>query len=180
MKLTPEQQQLVEDNINFAYYMAQKLHRKVYMEYEELISACLEGLVKAARDYDPGKSNFTTFAHIAITHTALNQDRVWRKKNKELHLEDALNADDGLNWEQVFSSRERPLDDSVLNPIGAGQIIKVVAAAAKKQDRDILSLLLVNPALTQLELGKKLGCSQVQVSRRLAALRTAFKERMAM
>jgi len=180
MTLTPEQRQLVEDNINFAYYMAQKLHRKVYMEYEELVSACLEGLVKAARDYDPDKSKFTTFATIAITHAALNQDRVWRKKSKELHLEDTLNVDDGLNWEQSFSNRERPLDDTIISPIEAGQIIKSAAATMKKQDRDILSLLFVNPALTQLELGKQLGCSQVQVSRRLAVIRNAIQEQIAM
>lgn len=71
MKLTTTQQQLVTDNINFAYYWANRWVRtQGVINREELISIACEALCKAALLFDPERGcGFVSFSRRHINHT---------------------------------------------------------------------------------------------------------------
>lgn len=70
MRLTSEQQALVTDNINFAYYLANKWAKKQRVIIkEDLDSIAREALCTAAMKYDPSRGcNFINFTKMCINH----------------------------------------------------------------------------------------------------------------
>jgi len=64
-KLTPGEQQLVVDHAGFTERFTQKLTRTMppWADRDALLGAAYEGLVHAARTYNPGRgTTFTTWA----------------------------------------------------------------------------------------------------------------------
>lgn len=60
---------MVEKNINMAYKIFWQYYPRVreLIEFEDGVSICLEGLVKAAKNYDESKGfTFSTFAYTVI------------------------------------------------------------------------------------------------------------------
>lgn len=60
--LTTDQQKLAADNVRLAYKFASKnpVHG---LDFEEVVSICLMGLVRAARLFNPNRARFSTFAY---------------------------------------------------------------------------------------------------------------------
>ena len=75
---------IIEDNINLAFSFAHNFNKqrewKTKYEYEEVISDCLLGLVKAAKNYDQSMGiSFSTFAHICMKNEVLMSLRQKKK-----------------------------------------------------------------------------------------------------
>lgn len=73
-QLTPEQQKLVEDNVNLARREAWRYQRRTEIDYKILESVAFEGLCQAANRYDPTMLNPRTgqpmkFSSIAVPYT---------------------------------------------------------------------------------------------------------------
>ena len=71
MKLTAEQQALVTDNINFAYYLAHKwANQQRVIDRDDTTCIACEALCRAALLFDPDRGcGFLTFARRHINHT---------------------------------------------------------------------------------------------------------------
>lgn len=57
-----EIQKLIDDNMKYAYYMADKWKTIKGATQEEIIAQAINGLVKAANWYDPSKGSFASYA----------------------------------------------------------------------------------------------------------------------
>jgi len=180
MTLTPEQQQLVEDNIAFAYFMANKLKNKSIMEYEDLIATCLEGLARAARDFDTAKGvKFISFAGVVIPNWLEHQQRRLRKRyGREFSLEEYMQSENTLRWEERISGNERPLDNAIIEPLYSSQILLNVISQLTARERTVLTALIANPKTTQLAIGESIGVSQVQVYRIIKKIRAKIQKQM--
>ena len=77
MRLTAEQQALVTENINFAYYLANKwANKQKVIAKEDLDSIAREALCTAAMKYDPSRGcNFINFAKMCINHATAKSIR---------------------------------------------------------------------------------------------------------
>ena len=178
--LTPAQQQLAEDNIAFAYFMANKLKNKSIMEYEDLIATCLEGLARAARDFDTAKGvKFISFAGVVIPNWLEHQQRrLWKRHGHEYSLEEYMQSENTLRWEERISGNERPLDDAIIEPLYSSQILQSVIPQLTKRERAVFTALMVNPGISQTTIGESIGVSQVQVSRIITKIRTKIQKQM--
>ena len=178
--LTPAQQQLAEDNIAFAYFMANKSQKRSIMEYDDLIATCLEGLARAARDFDPSKGiRFTTFAGIVIPNWLDKQQRRLQKRyGREFSLEEYMQFENTPRWEERISGKERPLDDAVIEPLYTLQALQNVMPQLTGKERAVLATLTINPGISQATIGELIGVSQVQVSRIIKKIRTKIQEQM--
>lgn len=178
--LTPAQQQLAEDNIAFAYFMANKSQKRSIMEYDDLIATCLEGLARAARDFDPSKGiRFTTFAGIVIPYWLDKQQRRLQKRyGREFSLEEYMQFENTPRWEERISGKERPLDDAVIEPLYTLQALQNVMPQLTGKERAVLATLTINPGISQATIGELIGVSQVQVSRIIKKIRTKIQEQM--
>lgn len=175
--LTPEQQQLVEDNLAFAPFMANKLRNQSIMEYEDLIATCMEGLARAAKTFDPDKGvRFTSYASIVIPHWLEHQQRRLRKRyGREFLLEDIMQSENDFHWEEKLSNQEMPLDETILDSIYAEQALKTFIPTLTPKEQTIVNLFTINPHITQIEIGEELGVSQAQISRIILKLRSKFQ-----
>lgn len=83
--MTEEQKILVEDNINFAYWLVnQWTARQKELDRDELESIALEALTKAAIKFNSSKGmNFINFAKMLINHSIIGE--INKQKNYYNH-----------------------------------------------------------------------------------------------
>ena len=79
--LTESQKQLATDNINLVYYMVHKMGFNAYHpDFDDFVSAGMEGLVKAANTFDSKKGfKFTSYAARCINNDIL----IFMRKKKK-------------------------------------------------------------------------------------------------
>lgn len=78
------QTKLIEKNFGFVHYKAKqwddKLSASSLLDYQDILSACQIGIIKAAKGYDSNKNvKFITFANICID----NEIRMFLRKNEK-------------------------------------------------------------------------------------------------
>ena len=65
-RLTREQQELVEANLNLAYYFARRIKAPLDLEQEDWEAECLLALVIAAESYDPAQGSLSNYVGVAV------------------------------------------------------------------------------------------------------------------
>ena len=98
--MTKETEELIVNNINLAYAIANKYAPKVssIFEYEEVTGICLEALVNAALNYDSTKNvKFSTYAYTVVKNNLFSLYNWQFKKRNNLSLIslDEPQTDDG-------------------------------------------------------------------------------------
>jgi RNA polymerase sigma factor (sigma-70 family) len=107
--VTDEQRKLVEDHINIAYYVANKLKHPKF-EPEDVCQIALESLCKAAMKYDEGLGvKFSTFAVTVIRNDIL---MAFKKSNAEKRSAAVLSLD-----ATIFADEDVPLYEIIPCPI---------------------------------------------------------------
>lgn len=179
MTLTDEQQQLAEDNIGFAYYMANKLRGSTPFEYDDLTGFCMEGLCRAAVFFDPEKGyKFATIASVVIKHWVLNKARDYNLHNVNAsYLEDLFNSDTALHWETILSADQRPIDEMTLTSVEIQNAFKT--AKFTPREKQLMSIVIAEPRLKQREIAQIMGINQVLVSRTLNRIRKKLQDKIA-
>ena len=179
MTLTDEQQQLAEDNIGFAYYMANKLRGSTPFDYDDLTGFCMEGLCRAAAFFDPEKGyKFTTIASVVIKHWVFKKARDYNLHNIHAsYLEDLLNGDDNLRWETILSADQRPIDEMTLTSVEIQNAFKT--AKFTPREKQLMSIVIAEPRLKQWEIAQIMGINQVLVSRTLNRIRKKLQDKIA-
>lgn len=77
-----EQNRLITENMSMVEPIA-GLHRTGDVPFDDMVAAGGEGLVKAARTFNPKHSRFTTWAYRHIEQEILNFIRDWRASSAE-------------------------------------------------------------------------------------------------
>lgn len=116
-RLTPEQQRLVEDNIELAEDKARTIHANYrHIEYDELYSTALLGLCNIAKNFNPNHgSKFSTYAYIALRGEILRyiRDKAYTVRFPRPVLENRKNVfnavKEGLTFEEVAEKLKIPI-----------------------------------------------------------------------
>ena len=199
LELTKEQRdKLIEENINLVkFVIKKKFLNECHFEYSDLYGYGVIGLVKAGNSYDPNFGiQFSTFAYKKIWGEIMyairecsgmigNRDeRTSRTAPVPMaftYFEDSYasqgknNGDNGKrSADEIFFdegvNRENSPYDSVVNEIAIDSVLKLL----DKEDKLIFDMY-YKGEMSQSDISKELGKSQVTVSRRLKKIRQVFK-----
>lgn len=177
MKLTPEQRQMVEENIDLAYY-ALKKYRKYFerLDPEDVLSACFIGLIKAVVGFDPNRGNtFSTYAMKAMYSTIIMELIRGRKQVEPIYLEDMVNKDDDVFWQEVVPDNYSFEDEIICSMLGEQLITALDNIKMGKTYKAIIRTKYQDPELTQCEIAEKVGCRQKTVSLAYSIARQKLK-----
>ncbi len=78
----------IEKNLHIVHKIAHRVARylKPPLAFEDLVSAGIVGLVRAAKDFDPSRhAEFTTYAHIRIKGAIIDEMRNWSFTPPDIH-----------------------------------------------------------------------------------------------
>ena len=167
--LTPEQSQMVEDNILLATSMTWKYVYRTPYDFDELYSICCEAMVKAATTFSPDKKvKFTTYAYMAIKNTILHRLRDDKHYKHEYHIEDIFRRPTFANMPPVedIIDRQRLIQKTVQTFQGT------------EREKAAVITFVRNPYLYQEEIAALVGTSQKTVSTAIAKLRRQLQEKM--
>ena len=158
-----EQNMLVEENIELVHWFCHyKAPFRNKFEYDELVSIASLALVKASRQYDPGKGTFSTYAVRAMENNVLCAARKF-KRPSAISLSAAIQSPSGSNT---------TLDDMIPDPnsdfterIQDRQLVREMLTAVDSRDQDILMAWASGEQ--QCDIAKRVRLSQGMVSRRI-------------
>jgi RNA polymerase sporulation-specific sigma factor len=153
---------LILNNKKLAYSIAHKYRQKVssFIDFEDLKSTCLLGLVKAANSFDEEKEvQFSTYAYKIIQNEILSLIKRETKHLKVYSLDDII-ADD-ISFIELISDNQNLEEQFIL----LSEINKLKSYINSLPDilKSIVNYTL--KGLSQQEIGKNLNISQSQVSR---------------
>ena len=163
MPLTPEQSQMVEDNIKLAYSTAWKLVPKFSLDFDEILSICLLSLCKSTQKFDPSRGfKFSTFAVNTMYYAVLAVLNPPKPQIKTMYLEDVFNSDNGQTWENVLGTYG--IENEIVCQVAAEQIIASLDNIKMNETyKEIMRIHFREPELLQEEIGQMVGCSQKNV-----------------
>jgi RNA polymerase sigma factor (sigma-70 family) len=184
MQLTPEQCQMVLDNLRLAKYVANKFNINRDYDHEEVLAVSYYALTLSAFIYSPAmEQKFYSFAWRNINRY-LYREFMYQYKTKpmESYLEElALDLDgEASNWESYFGieSPEGELTDRLSAEQFILKINKENPGKGKAKTRAVVNLLYFYPYLTQQEVAEILGCSQKNVSLILKNIRKKHRQEL--
>lgn len=154
-----EPRQLAEQNVRLAYKVAQEFG-SCGIEFEDLISICFVGLVKAAYRYDPDSGNaFSTFAFPVIR----NEVRAELRKVRRRHTASILSLDeqreDGCLIAEMIPDQRDPFSE-----IYAADLYKDCMKCLTEREKAVVIPMMFGEE-TQEQVGARLSMSQSYVSR---------------
>ena len=170
MPLTTEQKQMVEDNIKLAYYMAHKFSN-IPIEKEDLIQICLEGLIAAAKVFNPEKGfKFATLAVPTIQNTIFHELRSINKWQRlgPVYMED-------ITYNEPSESMEN-VEDMLTRKTAIAKVLRSFKGGQREKAAAIMFVR--NPYQTQMEIADKAGICQVTVSRGIRVLQKQLRNEL--
>lgn len=155
---------LIINNQKLAYEIVHRYREKVkaFIEYEDLKSIALLGLVKAANTFDSSKGNtFSTYAFRVIENQILMQIRKDTKLNKICSLENLVQDGEKIRYEDLIED-DYNLEESFIENESL-QLLRKFRKELPPNLEAIIQLTLLG--MTQEEIAKVARISQPQVSR---------------
>ena len=179
-RVTQEQSKLVEDNFNLIYAVANKYYSgmSILFDYDEVISICSEGLVKAAICYDVTKNvKFSTFAYNVMKNNLLSIYN-WQKQkrnNSILISLDEVQTDNDKNLSSVIPS-EFNLENSFMQDHDVYMLYKYIYELSEEH-KSIILLHLKGYTFEQIsnKHNKSFAYTYSQYQKALNTLRDKFK-----
>ncbi|QQE75702.1 sigma-70 family RNA polymerase sigma factor [Brevibacillus composti] len=156
---------LVQDNLSFVHFILKKYYPPEGYDYDDLYQIGCIGLVKAAKKFDPSLGyQFTTYAAYWIENELKKMIRTQKavKRTGDVFSMDWTGEDEDGSLAELLANY-----DSVEEEVEA----KWLFSELIRQEPAITMLAL--QGYTQKEIGRKLGMSQVSVSRKLLNMRKA-------
>lgn len=165
MPLTPEQKQMVEDNIKLATYMTKRYVNRIPLEYSELFSICSEALCKAAVSYDPQRKwKFSTIACMTMKRGI--SDRL----QNDRHINDIYLEDMDYNPITVMPPVEEIVD--MQNAIS----MTLRLFRGSRREKAVAITFVRDPYLSQCEIAEKTGVAQKTVSTAIKSFKQQLQE----
>ena len=161
---------LINHNLRLVAHIVKKY--KTAGDADDFISAGIIGLIKAINSYKLDKgTQLSTYASRCIENEILMLIRVTKKHNQVYSLEESLGKDkDGneITLSDIIPLDERGVDQVVENKILNEKLLLDMQKILSEREFKIIVMrygLNNQPALTQLEVAKKLGISRSYISR---------------
>lgn len=171
-KLTPEQEQLVVDNMGLVYHCVSRgrRYRGRYDEFDDLVQEGMVALCKAAKTYQEIKGRFTSYACACIE----NQIGMFARKRmtERRHTAESLDVRFG-DGEESFTMEGIADIERVEDAYGAILLREAVGALDGRKRR---IMMLYMAGFRQVEIAEKLGISQSYVSRIISACQREIAE----
>lgn len=169
--MTEERNKLIEDNLMFAYSMANKF-RGVPIEYDDLLGIANVGLVKAAQKFDKGSGfSFTTYAGKVISNEILQFLRKQKKHLYVLSLEDPIQDTENITLEDTIADKKDGFAE-----VEAIMVIQSSIDYLNDREFSAVALSIDLPSVSQKQKAEKLGVSQSIYSRYLSSAKNKILE----
>lgn len=157
---------MVEKNINMAYKIFWQYYPRVreLIEFEDGVSICLEGLVKAAKNYDESKGfTFSTFAYTVIrNHLFAEVRKLKSHKLDTVSLESTINSSEDECTLNYFIADEFNMEQTIENNYTYELLINFINELPPMH-KEIMKLYV--KGLTQRQIAEYLEISQDTVSK---------------
>ena len=165
--MTQEQKKIVEDNISLAHFMAHR-YKNVPMEFDDIRSLAYMGLVKAAIHFNPDKQiQFSTFAGRCMMNEILYELRNRKKHSKVTASLDAeIIPGEDITLGEIIPDKRNPYE-SVLFQMD----MKRNEALLDGTELRVLKVKMLDPDISQTDMGKELDISQSYISRVMESMR---------
>ena len=166
--MTQEQQDLVRNNIKFAYYMVNKWMKKQKLfRREDLESIACEAICKAAAAYDSSRGcSFINFSKLVINHTIFKEIRD-KLLHDKLEAKAAKAEKEGLLTSLIF-------DENTVNKLDLFKAIKELP----RRRQDIVTDYYFN-GLSYVEIMLKYQLTKRQVKYALREARESLRQKIA-
>ena len=161
---------LIERNLRLVAHVAKK-YQNVDEDMEDLISIGCIGLIKAVDTFDAGKGRLATYACRCIDNELLMLLRSKKRTSREVSLFEPIGQDKEGNEIHLVDVIEQQQVDVVENMELSRNIRRLISAldtGLSEREKEILVLrygLGGRKALTQCDVGERLGISRSYVSR---------------
>ena len=165
--MTNEQQKLVEENINLAYFVAHRF-KNTNLEFDDVKATACLGLVKAAIAFQPDRGLvFNTLAVKVITNEILMQLRREKKHNcVTASLDMAIVPGEEITLADIIPDTKNDYE-TFLFWMNVEQNQKLLS----EKEKYILQLKMADPDMNQSDIAAKCGRSQAHVSRVLKRIK---------
>lgn len=165
--MTNEQQKLVEENINLAYFVAHRF-KNTSLEFDDVKAIACLGLVKAAIAFQPDRGLvFNTLAVKVMTNEILMQLRREKKHNcVTASLDMAIVPGEEITLAETISDTKNDYE-TLLFWMNVEQDRKLFS----EKEKCILQLKMVNPDIRQNDIAVLCGYTQSYVSRVLKGIK---------
>lgn len=165
--MTNEQQKLVEENINLAYFVAHRF-KNTNLEFDDVKAIACLGLVKAAIAFQPDRGLvFNTLAVKVITNEILMQLRREKKHNcvtASLDMETVPGEE--ITLADIIPDTKNDYE-TFLFWMNVEQNQKLLSG----KEKYILQLKMADPDMSQSDIAAKCGYTQPHVSRVLRRIK---------
>ena len=175
--MTPEQQKLVESNINLVYSYAHKYKNNYLIEFEDLIQIASVGLCKAVMSFDESRGiRLSTYAFRVIHNEVLmtiRQRTIESSQNIAYLGADVSIGDDSDDISQLsnYISDNVDIEDEIITKIS----VKEAISKMKPKYARIVEYLLKHPGATQRECMQVFRLSQPSISRAVAKFKQVYE-----
>lgn len=169
MKLTPAQQQLVEDNHNLIYGFL----REYNLPQDEYYDLAAIGLCKAAKCFNKDKgSKFSCYAYLVM----LTEVKMyWRKERKCVKPSCSLD-DIVLNGDHMVTLAEIIAEPNDISAYITAPIDRLCTELVKHNERYPKILMMLCNGYTQKTMGTVFGVSQSTISKDIIKIKGIVKE----
>ena len=175
--LTEAERQLVERNIKLVPYALKYCAWKHLGSYEDAFQVGCIGLMRAARQYNPEKGSFGSFAFLCIRHEIAREHRATQTRRElantlALSLDAPINDLEGSKTLLDLCGRDQDMEADALARIDTARAMEQAMRYVQEQEREMLRLM--RQGLNMAEVGRKLGCTRACVSKHMQAIRERF------
>lgn len=198
MKLTEKQKKLVEDNVELAYYTANrymKLNRQMVtrkgLDEGDLIQIASEEMCNSAKRFDPEKSKVATYMtkcmYLKINERVrgYNQIKIPRRgewKNYQSDIDELILIGEGYlpSMDQTASQSEEGGEvyanytGRECEEFGKMELLDAVSRVLDEREKKVLMLLVAGAG--QIDIGNLIGVSQSRVSRMINQIRRKLEQ----
>lgn len=163
-------EQLIEHNLRLVAHIMKK-YQNVKEDPEDLLSIGSIGLIKAIDTFDAGKGRLATYACRCIDNELLMLFRSRRKLSREVSLFETIGQDkegNEIRLVDVCVQEQTDIVDRMDKEDNIRKLYDLLSTKLTAREREIVILrfgLLGVRAMTQHEIGRKLGISRSYVSR---------------
>ena len=163
MTTLKSEEEMVRENIALVNHVLKK-YVWFNAEYEDMFQIGCIGLLKAVRGFDSGKGvEFSTFAVLCIKATIYKHIRHMGAQKRQVN--DVIVSLDKLSEENTSLHDILPEDRDCIADVDNSMMVGQLIKAASLTEREFLTIKLTSQGVSQKEIGKVIGTSQVQASR---------------
>ena len=175
--LTPEQKQMVEDNIKLAYFALNKYRTQFeHLDPEDILSTCFIGLCKAARGFNPELGiAFSTYAMTAMYRRIINDLVRGKQQVEPIYLEEIKRQEDSTFWQDIIGSDDSMEDEIICKMLGERIIAELDNVRMNEKYKEIIRVHYHEPDLSQSQVGAIVGRDHKTVCTAYRQAREKFK-----